>query len=87
MKITRVASLEMYPFTIRCTNSLSTVIAYFLVIADNDFLLTTSFTRNLIMLTFLYVPVLLPYMLVVSVLKHLLGGHQKLSNAEKDLKH
>ena len=37
------------------------------------------------MLVSLYVAVPCPCMSVVSVLNHLLGGHQKLSNVEKKI--
>ena len=62
---------------------------FFCVIDDNDFVTDPHnliYPRILLMMIFLYVPVMWPCMLVASVLKHILGGHQKLSNAEKKLK-
>ena len=70
-------------------NILSTAAAYFCVTADNDFLNDPHnliYSRILLIVIYLYVPVPWPCMPVVSVLNHILGGHQKLSNAEKTLK-
>ena len=67
---------------------LSTAAVYFCVIADNDFLNDPHnliYSRILLMIS-LCVPVPWPCMSVVSVLNHILGGHQKHSNAEKNLK-
>ena len=66
---------------------LTTAVAYFCVVADNDFLNNPHdlfYSRILFMLISLYVPLPWPCTLVASVLKHILGGHKKLSNAEKN---
>ena len=44
------------------------------------------YSRILLMLISLYAPIPWPCLSVVSVLNHLLGGHKKLSNAEKKWK-
>ena len=65
---------------------LTTAVAFFCVVADNDFLnnpYNLFYSRILFMWISLYVPLPWPCTLVASVLKHILGGHQKLSNAEK----
>ena len=68
---------------------LSTAVAYFCVIADNDFLNDPHnliYSWILLMLISVNVPVSWPCMPIVSVLKRILEGHQKLSNADKNLK-